>query len=71
MLFSLLLAILSFAIGMTAKTNKSIKDMISIRNSAYVILKFYSKSHFYRFSSFKIMFSQQNVVPNYLQIFNL
>ncbi len=38
MLFSLLLAILSFAIGMTAKTNKSIKDMISIRNSAYVIM---------------------------------
>ena len=38
MLFSLLLAILSFAIGITAKTNKSIKDMISIRNCAYVIM---------------------------------
>lgn len=38
MLFSLLLDILNFAIGICAKTNKSCKDMISIRNSAYVIM---------------------------------
>lgn len=38
MLFSLLLAVLNIAIGMTAKTNKSIKEMIGIRNSVYVIM---------------------------------
>jgi hypothetical protein len=38
MLFSLLLAVINLAIGRTAKTNKSIKDLISIRNSAYVIM---------------------------------
>lgn len=38
MLFSLLLSILSLAIGMSARNNKSIKEMVSIRNSAYVIM---------------------------------
>jgi len=38
MLFSLLLAILNIAICITVKTNQSIKDMISIRNSVYVIM---------------------------------
>lgn len=38
MLFSMLLAILNYAIGICAKTNKSCKDMIRIRNSAYVLM---------------------------------
>jgi len=38
MLFSLLLSILNFAIGICAKTNKSCRDMISIRKAAYVIM---------------------------------
>jgi hypothetical protein len=37
MLFTLLLNIINIAISIKAKTNKSIKEMISIRNSAYVI----------------------------------
>lgn len=37
MLFSLLLSIVNLAIGRTAKSNKSIKEMIGIRNSTYVI----------------------------------
>jgi len=38
MLFSMLLAVLSFAIGLTARNNKSIKEMLSIRNCTYVIM---------------------------------
>jgi len=38
MLFSLLLLILNLAIGKAAKGNKSLKDMIKIRNYAYVIM---------------------------------
>ncbi len=38
MMFSLLLSLLSFAIGMTVKNNKAMKEMISIRNSAYVMM---------------------------------
>ena len=38
MLFSMLLAVLSFAIGLTARNNKSIKEMIGIRNCTYVIM---------------------------------
>jgi len=38
MLFSILLSFLSFMIGITAKNNKSIKEMLSIRNSVYVIM---------------------------------
>jgi hypothetical protein len=37
MLFSLLLFIMSVSIAITAKTNRSIRELISIRNSAYVI----------------------------------
>jgi hypothetical protein len=37
MLFSILLAVVSVAIGLTVLTNKSVKEMISIRNCAYVI----------------------------------
>ncbi|MDD5398784.1 MAG: hypothetical protein PHU70_06850 [Dehalococcoidia bacterium] len=37
MLFSLLLYIMSISIAMTAKTNRSIRELISIRNSTYVI----------------------------------
>ncbi|MCX6008322.1 MAG: hypothetical protein NTZ34_13845 [Chloroflexi bacterium] len=38
MLFSILLGVVSIAIGIAVKTNKSIKEMISIRNCAYVIM---------------------------------
>lgn len=38
MLFSLLLGVLGIAIGIAVHTNKSIKDMISIRNCSYVIM---------------------------------
>lgn len=38
MLFSLLLGVLGIAIGIAVRTNKSIKDMISIRNCSYVIM---------------------------------
>jgi len=37
MLFSLLLGVVGIAIGLAVMTNKSIKEMISIRNCAYVI----------------------------------
>ena len=38
MLFSLLLSIMSLAMKMTAKNNKSMKELISVRNCAYVIM---------------------------------
>lgn len=38
MLFSLLLSVVSLAIGMTAKFNKSVKEMLSIRDTKYVIM---------------------------------
>ncbi len=38
MLFTMLLAVLSFAIGLTARNNKAIKEMLSIRNCTYVIM---------------------------------
>jgi len=38
MLFSLLLSIVALAIGITVQTNKSIKDMVRIRNCSYVIM---------------------------------
>jgi len=38
MLFSILLAVLGFMIGLTAKTNKSFKDMLGVMNSAYVVM---------------------------------
>jgi len=38
MLFSMLLAVLSFMIGLTARNNKAIKEMLSIRNCTYVIM---------------------------------
>jgi hypothetical protein len=38
MLFSLLLSVVSLAIGMTAKSNKSIKEMLTIRDTKYVIM---------------------------------
>ena len=38
MLFSILLAVVALAIGLTVQTNKSVKEMISIRNCAYVIM---------------------------------
>jgi len=37
MLFSLLLFIMSTSIAITAKTNRSIRELVSIRNSSYVI----------------------------------
>lgn len=37
MLFSLLLAFLDLALKITSKTNKSVKEMISIRDLVYVI----------------------------------
>jgi len=38
MLFSMLLSIINIAMSITAKTNKSIKDLINVRNCAYVIM---------------------------------
>jgi hypothetical protein len=38
MLFSILLAVLGFMMGLTAKTNKSFKEMISLMNCTYVIM---------------------------------
>ena len=38
MLFSMLLAVLSFMIGLTARNNKAIREMLSIRNCTYVIM---------------------------------
>ncbi len=38
MLFSLLLSIINIAMTITAKTNKSMKDLINVRNCAYVIM---------------------------------
>ena len=38
MLFSLLLSVVSLAITMMVKTNKSIKEMLTIRDSRYVIM---------------------------------
>jgi hypothetical protein len=38
MLFSMLLAVLGFMMGLTAKTNKSFKEMISLMNCTYVIM---------------------------------
>ena len=38
MLFSLLLWVVSLAIGNTAKKNKSIKEMLTIRDTKYVIM---------------------------------
>ena len=38
MLFSMLLAVLGFMIGLTARNNKAIKEMLSIRNCTYVIM---------------------------------
>jgi hypothetical protein len=34
----MLLAVLGFMIGLTAKTNKAFKDILSVMNSAYVIM---------------------------------
>ena len=38
MLFSLLLSIINLAMGITAKNNKSMRDLINVRNSRYVIM---------------------------------
>ncbi|MFA5398884.1 MAG: hypothetical protein WC169_06895 [Dehalococcoidia bacterium] len=38
MLFSLLLSILNIAIGITTRTNRSVKDMLIIQNSTYVLM---------------------------------
>ena len=38
MLFSMLLAVLGFMIGLTAKNNKAFKDMLGVMNSAYVVM---------------------------------
>lgn len=38
MLFSLLLSVVSLAITIMVKTNKSIKEMLTIRDSRYVIM---------------------------------
>ena len=38
MLFSLLLAVVGFAIGITVRTNKSVREMITLHNCAYVIM---------------------------------
>lgn len=38
MLFSLLLSVINLAMKMTAKNNKSIKDLINVRNCSYVMM---------------------------------
>ncbi len=38
MLFTILLGFLSFMIGMTVKTNKAIKEMLTVHNNTYVIM---------------------------------
>ncbi|TSA54822.1 MAG: hypothetical protein D4R38_01680 [Dehalococcoidia bacterium] len=38
MLFTMLLAVLGFMIGLTAKNNKSFRDMLGVMNSTYVIM---------------------------------
>jgi hypothetical protein len=38
MLFTILLAVVGLAIGITVQNNKGVKEMISIRNCAYVIM---------------------------------
>ncbi len=38
MLFSMLLSIINIAMSITAKTNKSMKDLIKVRNCAYVMM---------------------------------
>ena len=38
MLFSILLSVINLMIGITAKNNRSIREMITVRNCAYVIM---------------------------------
>jgi hypothetical protein len=38
MLFSMLLAVIGFMIGLTARNNKSFRDMLGVMNCAYVIM---------------------------------
>ena len=38
MLFSMLLSIINIAMSITAKNNKSMKDLIKVRNCAYVMM---------------------------------
>lgn len=38
MLFSILLSVLNIAIGISAKHNRSIREMITIRDCAYVVM---------------------------------
>jgi len=38
MLFSMLLSVIGFMMGLTAKTNKAFKEMISLMNCTYVIM---------------------------------
>ncbi len=38
MLFSMLLAILGFMMGMAARNNKAVKDLLSVRSATYVIM---------------------------------
>ena len=64
MLFSMLLAVLSFMIGLTAKNNKSIKEMLSIRNCTYVIMtKDGTRGRRYIFRNGK--FSSDTVLKDY------
>jgi len=38
MLFSMLLAILGFMMGMAARNNKAVKELLSVRTATYVIM---------------------------------
>jgi len=38
LLFSMLLSIINIAMGITAKNNKSMKDLIKVRNCSYVMM---------------------------------
>ena len=64
MLFSLLLSIVALAMGITVQTNKAIKEMISIRNCAYVIMtKDGKRGRRYSFRNGK--FSSDTVLSDY------
>jgi hypothetical protein len=38
MLFSILLSVLGFMIGVSSRTNRSMREMITVRNCSYVIM---------------------------------
>jgi hypothetical protein len=64
MLFTMLLGVLSFMIGLTARNNKSIREMVSIRNCTYVIMTKDGKRG-RRYKIIKGKFSSDTVLKDY------